>query len=134
LAIFDGGIVLGATGVAIGLPTLWLAIPPFCQMIWGRPKLKIEFVDFTGDDGKDLMCSIFNERITNKFLELVRVRWDTGGLNASFDIVEDGSDKLLFRAVTAVIHDATTVNRRRGSLILGVTANRNCAGPISRVC
>jgi hypothetical protein len=104
---FDWGIVLGIAGVAIGLPALVLAVSPFCQMIWGRPKLKIEFVDFTGTDGKDLMCSILNEPIRSRFLKLARVRREAGDLNASFDLSEEGSRRLLLRGINAFIHDAT---------------------------
>jgi hypothetical protein len=105
--MWDWAVILGVIGVGLGVPALAVAIPPFFQMMWGRPQLEIQFVEFTGTDGKDLMCSILNKPVKNRFLKAVGVRRDSGDLNASFDLLEEGSGKLLLRAMTANIHDAT---------------------------
>jgi hypothetical protein len=76
-------------------------------MIWGGPKLTIEFVKYTGDDGKDLICSIFNEPIKSRILRSIGVRRETGDLNASFDVFEEGSLRLLLRGITGLLLDAT---------------------------
>jgi hypothetical protein len=102
----DLGTALGITGVVIGLPALAMAVSPFCQMIWGRPKLAIKFVEFTGTEGKDLICSIVNIPIKNKILKWIGVRREAGDLYVSFDIIEEGSNRLLFGSIPGVINDA----------------------------
>ena len=124
---FDWGIALGVAGIAVGLPALVVAVPPYCQMIWGRPKLRIEFVDFTGTEGKDLMCSIFNEPVHNRFLKAVAVARETGDLNAAFDLTEEGSQRLLLRGINAFIHDATT---RQSALVVRARPHFHSGFPI----
>lgn len=102
----DWGITLGAIGVAIGVLALAMSVSPFSQMIWGRPKLKFEFVEFTGTEGKNLICSIQNEPVKNRFLKFIRVSRDTGNVNASFSVVEQGTGKNIATAISALINDA----------------------------
>jgi hypothetical protein len=116
----DWGIALGAAGVAIGLPALAMSVLPFAQMMWGRPKLKFEFVDFTGDDGKNLICSIQNEPVRNRFLKFIGVTRDTAELNAAINILEQGTNKTVVMQIPATLHDTVT-----GRLGLGVDCRPN---------
>ena len=125
--MFDWGLFLGAIGVVIGLPALVLAVSPFCQMIWGRPKIEIDFVDFTGPEGKDLICSIYNAPVTNRLLKFVRVRRETGDLNAAFDIIEEGSNRAVLNAITGLIHDPTS---RTSSLVVRARPHFHAGFPV----
>jgi len=103
----DLGTTLGVVGVLISAPALIMSISPFSQMMWGRPKLKFEFVEFTGTDGKNLICSIQNEAISNNFLRLIGVHRDSGEVNASFSVFEQGTGRILAASISALINDAT---------------------------
>ena len=39
------GVILGAVALAISVVALAMAIPPFLQMIWGAPNVKLTFQD-----------------------------------------------------------------------------------------
>jgi hypothetical protein len=107
--------VLGIVGIAISAPALAMSISPFTQMMWGRPKLKFEFVEFTGTDGKNLICQIKNEPVENRFHKFVGVTRDTGELNASLTLIEQGTRKIIIPHVPVNINDAAS--RQMGTVV-----------------
>ena len=98
----DLGTALGFAGLVVGVPALVIAISPFVQLIWGRPSLELSPDEFTGSEGKILIIKIKNQQ-TKKFLHRIGVERETGYVQASFDIQEQGTNKFVVKGVPALI-------------------------------
>jgi hypothetical protein len=103
----DLGTIFGVASLVIGVPALVMAVSPFTQMLWGRPKLRFEFTDFTGHTGKNLICNIHNDPVTNWFHKIVGVSRDAGELYAFISIIEQGTNRIVPNAlnIPAIIND-----------------------------
>src|SRR6266849_1229537 len=94
---------LAIVGIILGLVAIAMAVSPFAQMIWGRPELKFDFSEFTGDR-KMLVCTIKNERVKNRFLRWIGVRREKGELQAFISIKEQGTNKYIAKDISADLH------------------------------
>jgi hypothetical protein len=85
------GLVVGVIALVLGI----MAIPTILQMLLGRPKLTFEADEFTGSEAKILIVAIKNQPIKNWFLRLIRVEREIGDVTAFFDIVEQGTKRII---------------------------------------
>ncbi|MBF8265654.1 MAG: hypothetical protein HW384_1518 [Dehalococcoidia bacterium] len=60
----------------IGLVAFLMAIQPFTQFIWGRPKIDMEFRARDSDTSRYLDILLFNRPMRNQFLRIIKVRRD----------------------------------------------------------
>jgi hypothetical protein len=86
----DTGIVLGIIGIALGLLALAVGVPPFIQMIWGAPKLTVQY--FHGP--LTLYCLVKNEAVSNRFLRSLNVVRATTRISIEFMVLR-GADRSL---------------------------------------
>lgn len=104
----DWGITLGAIGVALGTPALIMAVPPFVQMLWGRPKIRLAF-DASMQEGSNLLiCAIHNLRVRNKLLKKLGVMRSETYLTSTFDIREHGTNKIFASSFRARLYDSAS--------------------------
>ena len=99
----------------LGVVALMVAVP---QMIWGAPKILVGFGFTNINDTEYFICEIWNEPITNRILNFLRVRRDTAPeITAFFTIEDKGSRREVFRASHLVeIKTQTNVVAERVSL------------------
>jgi len=99
----------------LGVVALMVAVP---QMIWGAPKILVGFGFTNFNDTEYFICQIWNEPITSRILNFLRVRRDTAPeITASFTIEDKGSRREVFRASHLVgIKTQTNVMAERVSL------------------
>lgn len=96
------GIIMGAIGVAAFV----MAIQPFLQLCFGRPKLKVEFDTFESKDGRILYCGFSSAQVSG-MLRRIGVRRDAiQGLSVSASIVDLRTKKTMKRADFAALIDA----------------------------
>ena len=105
------GLVVGVIALVLGI----MAIPTILQMLLGRPKLTFEADEFTGSEAKILIVAIKNQPIKNWFLRLIRVEREIGDVTAFFDIVEQGTKRIIVRAIFGKLNCAVT--REEGLLV-----------------
>jgi hypothetical protein len=60
----------------IGLVAFLMAVQPFTQFMWGRPKIEIEFGARDKDKSRFLDILLLNRPIKSRFLKSIRVRRD----------------------------------------------------------
>lgn len=74
----------------LGGVSFLMAVSPFIQMIWGKPKLTLKFHRRTGNIGYiSLECYVYNLPIRNKLLTWLGVRREnTSGIIALFELRE----------------------------------------------
>ena len=123
----DWGITLGAFGVAIGLPALVMAVPPFIQMVFGRPDLEVGYENFTGSDAKQLMVTLKNKTISGKHLRQIKVERETGDVMAHFHIRDAGTHKFVASDVSGYLHSAAT---REFGLVLRAMPGHSLGFPV----
>lgn len=93
---------------AVGVVAFLMAVQPFIQMLWGRPKIQVAFIKTQLAGVWSLECRIYNRPITNKVGKWLRMRRDTADdIWASFSVKEKGSG-------TIVVPDAFPSLLRRG--------------------
>lgn len=63
------------TGI-IGVVAFLMAIQPFTQFIWGRPKIEIEFSLRDINASRYLDIFLFNRPVKGRFLKMIKVRRD----------------------------------------------------------
>ena len=82
------GLAVGAVGVIAFL----MAIQPFMQFIWGRPKLEPEFERDAQGDNRLLIVYLKNPPVENRVLRALRVSRDSiQSLTVQFRVAEAGS-------------------------------------------
>lgn len=79
--------VIGSVGAA-------MAVPPICQMIWGRPDLKLAYKTTTEQGARLLLIEIHNRPVRG-LLRLLGVRRDSVRVWAYLDIREAGTGRIL---------------------------------------
>ena len=99
----------------LGVVALVLTIP---QMIWGAPKIRVGFGFNNMEHTEYFECRIWNEPITSRLLNFLRVRRETAPeITAFFTIEDKGSGWEVFRASHLVgIKTQTNVMGERVSL------------------
>jgi hypothetical protein len=101
----DPGVILGIIGVALSSIALVLSLMALLlvfQMFWGRPELRLAADEFTGSEGKILLIQVKNLP-TGKWGRRLGVERQTGQVQASFDIQEQGSKKFIVKSVPGLI-------------------------------
>ncbi|MHB8085378.1 MAG: hypothetical protein ACYDHZ_06110 [Dehalococcoidia bacterium] len=74
-----------------------MAVQPFVQMIWGKPKIKIAFSVQELDGARCLRCDIYNLPIKARILRVMSIRRMVAeDILANYEIYECGTDKLVF--------------------------------------
>jgi hypothetical protein len=84
--------------LVVGFLGLILAIPPFFQMLWGRPHIEVECA--TRDELllRVLICNVFNRRVSNWLLvRLLNVRRDSATITASIRITNEETVQIVSR-------------------------------------
>jgi len=72
-----------------------MAIPPFAQMLFGRPKLTIGFEESLEETGKVLLSFVKNETIKSSLLRRIKVEREPANILVFFTIVEQGTNKIV---------------------------------------
>jgi hypothetical protein len=106
--------MLGAIGTIIGLVALVVGIPPFIQMMWGRPKITTDFSFFDEEGSRLLICKIRNARIKNKILRVIRVKRDSVDIDVFVSVRKNDSKKFLLedsRATIALGHNLPAIRQ-----------------------
>src|SRR4030042_3654325 len=89
------------TGI-IGVVAFLMAVSPFAQMIWGRPKIKIVFGIEVRDNISFLRCEIWNEPIRKGFLKNIGVRRDTANDVVAFLCIKEDDGEIILPMEYAV--------------------------------
>lgn len=102
----------------IGIMAFVMAVKPFVQAIWGKPKIEVDFGVKDLEGGRVLQCEICNPPIRHKILRLLGVtRVIAEDITASFSIEEYGSGRVIFSgAVPSIITYSGTTGAQRISL------------------
>jgi hypothetical protein len=88
---FDTWLALAAFVIAaIGL---FVAVPPFVQMIWGRPSVVIRWGEEVHTERKLLIASLANEAVRNRFLLFIGVSRQPVEVSAGYEIYEKGTNR-----------------------------------------
>ncbi len=83
---------LGLALAFFGAVGFLMAVQPFTQAIWGRPKIEVDFGVLEVGDWHMLVCRVYNRPIGGGPLSWLRVSRDSAHeLCAKVDIFEDGS-------------------------------------------
>src|SRR5260370_22865948 len=85
-------------------------------MLWGRPKVKIDFSELNHSDHKSLICEITNAPINNAILRRLGVRREPATISAEFNISDAGTNHVLVDTARAWLFDPLDHNRSKGSL------------------
>ncbi len=97
--------IIGMIALVVGIVAMVMAAPPFFQMIYGRPKIRIRF-DSTVERGVNLLlCNIYNLPVTNFFLKMLGVTRSPTDVFASFDVREHGTNKIIANSFRASLFD-----------------------------
>ena len=102
-------VALFAGIIALGLALM--ALPTVFQMIWGRPRMAIDYNIRELEGGRVLQCTIQNIPIRNKILRTLGVRrMPAEDIMAGFQIKECNTQQIVFPLVVTKIiaHDGTT--------------------------
>lgn len=83
------------TAAIIGGAAFLLAVQPFTQFIWGRPKLDLEFDRYVEGQNRLLVVLLKNPPISSKILNALRIsRNPIQSLVVHFRIAEHGSGRI----------------------------------------
>jgi hypothetical protein len=97
--------VIGIVALVVAIVAVVIAIPPFAQMIRGRPKIRLAFDATTEQGAKLLLCAIHNLPVNNGFLRKIGVTRTPTEVLASFDIREHGTNKIIVNSFRARLTD-----------------------------
>ncbi len=89
-------------GIFVGFIALILAMVTIPHLIWGKPKITVDWDIAEIDVGKALECKIWNEPLTNKVINWFTRRDPVEDLNAKLDICEAGSGKVLVSCIPKI--------------------------------
>jgi hypothetical protein len=94
-----------AVGIVLALVALVVGVPPFTQMLFGRPKIIIGFDDFTGDDAsKAFVISAKNAGVKSRLLKMLGVVRESGDIQGFFDIREQGTNRYVAKDISGFMH------------------------------
>jgi hypothetical protein len=106
------GLTISALVVAIFALVLYVL-----QMIWGRPKIVLDFDVSEFEGARLLECEIHNEPIARGLLRMLRIRRMVAeDIMAYFSIKEQGSNRVVFSGDVPHIYAYTGVKSQRISL------------------
>jgi hypothetical protein len=111
---------LALLGVILALVAIVMAIPPFLQMLCGRPKLNVGVDEFTGSEDKQLLVTMKNKAVQRRLLRRIGVIRDVGEVMAYFDIQEQGTNKFIAKNASGQMNCAPT--REIGLLVRALPA------------
>jgi len=97
--------VIGVVALVVAIMAVVIAVPPFAQMIRGRPKVRLSFDVSTEQGAKLLLCAIHNLPINSWFLKKIGVTRTPTEVFASFDIREHGTNKIIVNSFRARLTD-----------------------------
>lgn len=87
-------------GIGIAVVALVMAVQPFTQAIWGRPKLIINLKPYRKNGVQGLICEIGNPPIESRLLRGIQVHRSTAeDVVANLGITEHHSQKRVFGVV-----------------------------------
>ena len=115
----------------MGVVVFVMAVQPFTQMIWGKPKITVDFSASNVDSGRILECRVYNPPITTGVLRLLgTTRMTSEDIMADFSIKEDGSGRVVFPGAVAQIQTFAGSYAQRvrllGSVFLVVFSIATC--------
>jgi hypothetical protein len=97
--------IIGVVALLVAIVAVVIAVPPFAQMIYGRPKVKLSFDVSTEQGAKLLLCTIHNLPIVSWFLRKIGVTRTPTEVFAAFDIREHGTNKIIVNSFRACLTD-----------------------------
>jgi hypothetical protein len=97
---------LAIAALIVGVVAIPIALPPFLQMMCGKPKVRIKFDTTVEQNTKLLLCCIFNVPIRHWFLQRIGVTRLPTDVFASFDIREHGTNRIIASAFRAKLWDS----------------------------
>lgn len=108
---------LELVGFIIGGIAFLMAVQPFTQAIWGRPRIKISYNHEELASGRVLQCNIHNVPIQNRILKFMFVSRNTAeNIMAVLGIEEYGTGRVLLPALMPEIKTHTGYAAQRISL------------------
>jgi hypothetical protein len=105
VAVEIANFIIGVAALVIGAVATIIAVPPFLQMIYGRPKILVRFDESVEQGANLLICNIYNRPITNWFLKKIGVARNATDVFASFNVRELGTNEILANAFRASLFD-----------------------------
>ncbi len=97
--------IIGIVALIVALIATAMAVPPFLQLIYGRPEVRVRF-DATVEQGVNiLLCNIYNLPVTNFYLKAIGVTRVPTDVFASFDVREHGTNKIIANSFRASLFD-----------------------------
>lgn len=102
--------IIGLVALLIAVVAVLIAIPPFAQLISGRPKIRLSFDVSTEQEAKLLLGAIYNLPIQSPFLRKIGVTRTPTEAFAQFDIREHGTNKIIANSFRARLTDARDAN------------------------
>jgi hypothetical protein len=94
---------LAIVGIVLGVGAIILAVPPFFQMLFGRPDIAFETADFTGPKGRTLSIKIKNRPVTNRLLRSIGVEREVGDILAYIGIQKQGTNEIIVPAIPGLL-------------------------------
>jgi hypothetical protein len=95
---------LAIAGIGLAVVALVVAVPPFIQMLWGRPRISVRFTESMEGAGQCLLCVIHSYPVA-KSLEAIGVKRDSTRVFVSFDIRKHGTKEIFASAFRARLID-----------------------------
>jgi hypothetical protein len=97
--------VLEIVGIILALVALVVGVPPFTQMLFGRPKIVVGFDAFTGDNtSKSFIVTAKNIGIKNPLIKALGVVRETGDIQGFFDVRELGTNRYAAKDLSGLFH------------------------------
>jgi hypothetical protein len=86
----------GWVALVLGGVALFMAVSPFLQMYFGRPKIKIEFIEDTMDGAKFLACQLSNPPLVHPIARFLGLHRESAeDLWVGFEIREDKTERVV---------------------------------------
>ena len=105
---WDAGVVVGIIGIVIATAALVMAIPPFLDLVCGKPSIRLSFADSAEQGAKFLLGRIDNRPIMSAFLKAMGITRADARVFATFDIREHGTNKILASSFRAKLTDSAS--------------------------
>jgi hypothetical protein len=102
-------LAIGVVALLVAIVAVVIAVPPFAQMSYGRPKVRLLFDVSTEQGAKLLLCAIHNLPVSSVLRKIGVTRTPTE-VFASFDIREHGTNKIIVNSFRARLMDGRSAD------------------------
>jgi hypothetical protein len=108
---------IAVVAIVVAIAAVVIAVPPFAQMIHGRPKIRLAFDVSTEQGAKLLLCTVHNLPVNSWFLRKIGVTRTPTEVFASFDIRQHGTKKIVVNSFRARLTDGRNPDAMRLILV-----------------